>query len=1063
MYKGTVLQYLRKYIKDLQAEQLESYVLAGELTLHAIELEPEAMSEWISDILPYTVEIEKVFCSKVDIKIPWAQLRTKPVQIAVHQMEMTLLVHDFREQDWAVQQAIIQKNRLIQSRIVEVESVMDPEKSLKKMELSWIDYVAAGMQIRVEFCRLVLKSLSGSRIPPPPTDHSCPSSVPPTTPSAADPVGAFTLDIEGLFVAPCHHQSGWSVSYVETPEQVYQYDGQEKLLRLSRLITLKTFSVASTPSDKTIITHSPGFRMRLTSEFTCVNLAKRKRRFCIPPFPSRSNKALWMDKVNLSTTCSCELAAFYAMIQDLTAPVMVPPESLTQGNRPCHYTYRERDILTAQTEEELERLKGAVTDIKRPIHDSSETSSMAGRDETLPPLAEPKRPPKVKKKKGIVTSGSMRQDVRKLFAGLAKEVKDNANKAQEQMATTGKKLGSMFGGANRMKISPSSQPPLSPIASSREQDFSPTSEFSARTGNASPLRSRRIASEDSEYFTDAVSETGDSGTAEPKKDEPLIEGHEDAFAMWLDGELVGGKNFEADKEFLMSSQLVIIDKINFSSFFHIHVNELGLANGTGVSIVLKKLDMTSESHTPLTMTQLGSLASFAQFPQLFLMHAKKLTETVLLPSEPVHASTALSALSLSIIVKDPTTESPVTILKLEPKANGVKSLCLKWKSRTPPPTRLISTLDNGKTEIETGRMHPWEGCIHGMSVCASGWGPFLDLFNQCMTFAGEFPDPSFDPVMRLRMIVRDAELTVPDSGYKIAIPNGVLTRNFSTNKPSGLKIEDIMSGFQSLAAIPPVHFSDATREGTSNGQASSWSGFPFDNAFCSCVCGQETCSWSWALPTAAGPVGQRAYPLKIKLGDAVIGSVGTVTERTWKRALVHAHKSHVYVPSEDFTALVEAKLRLAEQDVVVDHLRDQYNAVMEEITKRNIFLKERWAADAVQTTSRENVVDVLTQKVCVLETLVRELSEAKDLAERVAKETRSVSANEIAAVRKDLLEETQKLRHKLDNASIVQDSLNEAVANREREIDRLKQQLEFLLGLGVKATNNVVTQTDSVD
>ena len=1065
MYKGIVLQNLRKYIKDLQAEQLESYVLAGELTLHAIELEPDAVADWISDVMPYTVEIERVFCSKVDIKIPWAQLRTKPVQIAVHQMDLTVLVHDFREQDWAVQQATIQKNRLIQSRIIELDQVVNPEKALKRMELSWIDFVAAGVQVRVEFLRLNLKTISDSRLPPSSKDHSCPLPVPPLSPSSSEPVLAFTADIEGLFVAPCHHQSGWSVSYVETPEQVYQYDAQEKLLRLSRLITLKSLSVSSVPLDKPLITHSPGFRMRLTSEFTCVNLAKSKKRYCIPPFPSRSNKALWMDRVTLSSHCSCELAAFYAILQDLTAPVIVPPESLTQGNRPCHYTYKERDILTAETEEELERLKGSVTDIKRHLADSSETSSVVAPNDSLPPIVEPKKMPKIKKKKGIVTGGNMRQDVRKLFAGLAKEVRENANKAHEQTGKIGKKLFSvsnLFG----QKNAPSS--PLSPIASSREPDTSP-SRFddgspvsiqaeSARSDRSPGSRRHRLRSrmssmhsDDSEYFTDAVSETGE-GDKPPQ--EQFMEGHPDAFAMWLDGE-GAGKNFEEDKEFKMATQLVIVDKINFYSFFHIHVNELGLVTAfknSTVSIVLKKLDMTSESHTPLTMTQLGALASFAQFPQLFLVHAQKLTENVLLPSEPVHATTALSALSFQITVSPPptSTDPMVTVLKLEPRVNGMKALSIKWKSRTPPPTRLVATSDRGRPEIEIGRMQPWEGCIHGMTVSASGWGPFLDMFNQCTAFSGEFPDPSFDPIMRLRLIVRDADLLVQDSGYRISIPNGVVTRNCPKKQ---LRIEDLLGGFQSLSAIHPVHFQDASTVQKEAGSA----GFPLDGAFCSCICGQESCSWSWALPSVAGHAGHKDYPTKVRLGR---GDLGVVTERTWRRSQVHAHRSHVYVAAEDFGSLIEAKLRLAEQDMVVEHLREQYKSTMEEMTKRNIFLKEKWAADAVQTTSKENVVDVLTQKVCVLETLVRELTEAKDLAERTAREIRSVSATEIATARKELLEESQKLRHKLESESVVQETLKDSLSRKDKELDMLKQQVEFLLGLGVKSSTNVVTQTE---
>jgi chromosome segregation ATPase len=168
----------------------------------------------------------------------------------------------------------------------------------------------------------------------------------------------------------------------------------------------------------------------------------------------------------------------------------------------------------------------------------------------------------------------------------------------------------------------------------------------------------------------------------------------------------------------------------------------------------------------------------------------------------------------------------------------------------------------------------------------------------------------------------------------------------------------------------------------------------------------------------------------------------------------------VYVASEDFGSLIEAKLRLAEQDLVVEHLREQYKSTMEEMTKRNIFLKEKWAADAVQTTSRENVVDVLTQKVCVLESLVRELTDAKDLAERSAREIRSVSATEIATARKELLEEGQKFRHKLESESVVQETLRDSLGRKDRELDLLKQQVEFLLGLGVKSSTNVVTQTD---
>jgi hypothetical protein len=296
----------------------------------------------------------------------------------------------------------------------------------------------------------------------------------------------------------------------------------------------------------------------------------------------------------------------------------------------------------------------------------------------------------------------------------------------------------------------------------------------------------------------------------------------------------------------------------------------------------------------------------------------------------------------------------------------------------------------------------------------------------------------------------------------------MLTKSFKG--PRGFA--DLLGGFQTLAGIPDCHWvasndraanTSAPDSSTSPDSLSSSTegGFPYNGAFCSCICGQERTSWSWALPTAADARQLGGHlPTRIMLPGRVLGNGGVVTERAWKRSQANENDQFVYLSSAEYGQLLETKLRVAEQKVQLDQLREQYNVVMEEMTKRNIFLKEKWAEEAVQVGSKETVVDILTQKVGALERLVRELTDAKDLAEKSMSQMRNVSANELANSRKELLEETQRLKYKIADTATVESSLLDQLRLRDREIEDLKKQREFLLGIGAKTTVNFGCQKD---
>ena len=1049
MYKGTVLQYLRKYIKNLQSDQLESYLLSGECTLHAIELEPDAIVEWIADLIPYTVEIEKVFCSKVDIKIPWAQIRTKPLLIGIQQMEVTVRVHDFREQDWAVGKAKAQKNSMLQSRIVELDTVLNQsEKTLKQHELSWVDIVSAGMQVRVEYCRVNLRSTSPSRVLLR-EDHKCSLECPPSQDEGPAPVlASFTIDIEGMFLAPCHHQSGWSVSYVDNPDQVYEYLKEQKILRRSRLLTIKSLNVSA--GDRAVVTHSPGFRMRMTSEFACVNLAKNRRRFSIPSFPSSTSSSVWMDRVNVSSKCSCELSALYAVMQDLLAPVIVPAESLSTENRSCHYTFKESEILEAVDSKScLESLKEHI-----PLVPPEKE-----RFESLPPIGG--KEPKFLKKTAIATSKSAasKSEMKKLFAGLAKEVTANASKVTERtdkLVTHGKKfLSTAIGG---FKAAPPSSYSSNNVVLPKEIISEEQGASFAVQGSPQSRVSRLSSLAESEYFTDAVS--GDD--ASPLSDRVSEEerGHWDGFALWTEEE-----GSQEGSEFELEAQLVVLDKICCKSFFHLHLNELGivssLPDNATVSILLRRVDISSESLTGLTENQLSVLSAFSRFPEPFFRKAKLISKNSICHHlEPVHATSSLTAGTVQITLTPPASSpDPMTVLLRISSKNSaaMKSLALKWKSRSSPPTRFLKG-----HFIESGRFQPFEGCIHGIALSLSGWNSFSDLCTQIITYAGEYPDPSLDPIMRLRLCIRDVELfSAPDLGWRVSLPNGIISRNLSRNQTS---FSDLLAGFQTLTPISEVHFGDGGGS-EEDGERASADGFPFDGAFTACICGQESTSWSWALPNFFQNEEKKhnIIPFKIKFPSRVLsaGGGGVISERTWRKTLLDDDRNrHILVPETEFSALVDSKLKVAELDVLVEQLRDKYNSAMEETAKRNAFMKEKWAKEAVEVASEESVVEILTQKICALEMLMKQFQDEKATAETACEQIRSVAVTEVAAARRELLEESQKLKFKLDNSVVVQESLADLVASKDKEISLLKRQREFLLGLGVKpACPSVASQT----
>ncbi|CAJ1337695.1 unnamed protein product [Effrenium voratum] len=101
MYKRKVLQFLSKYIRGLNSDQVSSRLFAGEVELRDAELEVEPLNSLLAGILPYTVQVLAVSCDKLLVQVPWSGLRTRPVHIRVGHMRAQVRIHSPSDVSWA--------------------------------------------------------------------------------------------------------------------------------------------------------------------------------------------------------------------------------------------------------------------------------------------------------------------------------------------------------------------------------------------------------------------------------------------------------------------------------------------------------------------------------------------------------------------------------------------------------------------------------------------------------------------------------------------------------------------------------------------------------------------------------------------------------------------------------------------------------------------------------------------------------------------------------------------------------------------------------------------------
>lgn len=89
LIKNQIIKRLSKFVKNLSSNQINLSTLKGEGELSSIDLDEQALEDVIE--LPTWLKIQKATCGRVFIKIPWASLKTSPIQLQLDEVNIEIV------------------------------------------------------------------------------------------------------------------------------------------------------------------------------------------------------------------------------------------------------------------------------------------------------------------------------------------------------------------------------------------------------------------------------------------------------------------------------------------------------------------------------------------------------------------------------------------------------------------------------------------------------------------------------------------------------------------------------------------------------------------------------------------------------------------------------------------------------------------------------------------------------------------------------------------------------------------------------------------------------------
>ncbi|XP_043092148.1 UHRF1-binding protein 1-like isoform X3 [Puntigrus tetrazona] len=92
LIKKQILKHLSRFAKNLSPDKINLSTLKGEGQLTNLELDEEVLQNMLD--LPTWLAINKVFCNKAAIRIPWTKLKTNPITLSLDKVVMEMSTCD---------------------------------------------------------------------------------------------------------------------------------------------------------------------------------------------------------------------------------------------------------------------------------------------------------------------------------------------------------------------------------------------------------------------------------------------------------------------------------------------------------------------------------------------------------------------------------------------------------------------------------------------------------------------------------------------------------------------------------------------------------------------------------------------------------------------------------------------------------------------------------------------------------------------------------------------------------------------------------------------------------
>ncbi|CAJ0955343.1 unnamed protein product, partial [Mesorhabditis belari] len=88
--KNQLVKHLSKFARNLKPEQISLDVLKGKSELRNIELNEEVLTEVLE--LPIWLKIKKANCNRVAVRVPWTNLKSKPVELFIDEITVSIVL-----------------------------------------------------------------------------------------------------------------------------------------------------------------------------------------------------------------------------------------------------------------------------------------------------------------------------------------------------------------------------------------------------------------------------------------------------------------------------------------------------------------------------------------------------------------------------------------------------------------------------------------------------------------------------------------------------------------------------------------------------------------------------------------------------------------------------------------------------------------------------------------------------------------------------------------------------------------------------------------------------------